>query len=307
MTITFWHGWSAPSEVKAIQATIDGFEKVHPNIHVKAVGNITDDKINQALRAGGSERARRGVVVHHRQRRRVLQLPRVRRPHAVPGEVRASTRRRPSRPRSSTTPSTTATSARCRCSATPTACTTTRTTFKAAGITRAAEDPLGVRRRRGQADQDLRRHLLPARLHAATTTATSRRSPTSPRSGRRRTSPPTASPTSPTTRRSRRRYEWQKSLVGKLGGYARLEKYRTTFGDEFSGNNPFMTGQVAMAIDGEWRGRHDRRLQQQGRTTASRRSRCPTTRPTSTARATSPARSSGSRAPARSRTPPGSS
>ena len=54
VTITFWHGWSAPSEVKAIQATIDAFEKVHPNIHVKAVGNITDDKINQALRTGGS-------------------------------------------------------------------------------------------------------------------------------------------------------------------------------------------------------------------------------------------------------------
>jgi hypothetical protein len=54
VTITFWHGWSAPNEVAAIQSTIDAFEKVHPNIHVKAVGNITDDKINQALRAGGS-------------------------------------------------------------------------------------------------------------------------------------------------------------------------------------------------------------------------------------------------------------
>jgi multiple sugar transport system substrate-binding protein len=54
VTITFWHGWSAPSEVQAIQATIDAFENDHPNIHVKAVGNITDDKINQALRAGGS-------------------------------------------------------------------------------------------------------------------------------------------------------------------------------------------------------------------------------------------------------------
>ena len=71
---------------------------------------------------------------------------------------------------------------------------------------------------------------------------------------RRRTSPPTASPTSPTTRPSSPTYEWQKALVGKLGGYARLDKYRTTFGDEFSNNNPFMTGQVAMAIDGEWRG-----------------------------------------------------
>src|SRR3954447_12968433 len=52
-TITFWHGWSAPSEVKAIADNIAAFEKSHPNITVKAVGNITDDKINQALRAGG--------------------------------------------------------------------------------------------------------------------------------------------------------------------------------------------------------------------------------------------------------------
>ena len=52
-TITFWHGWSAPSEVKAIQDNVDAFEKANPNIHVKVVGNITDDKINQALRAGG--------------------------------------------------------------------------------------------------------------------------------------------------------------------------------------------------------------------------------------------------------------
>jgi multiple sugar transport system substrate-binding protein len=47
--------------------------------------------------------------------------------------------------------------------------------------------------------------------------------------------------------------EWQKNLVDKLGGYSRLEKYRTSFGDEFSNNNAFMTGQVAMIIDGEWR------------------------------------------------------
>ena len=48
-------------------------------------------------------------------------------------------------------------------------------------------------------------------------------------------------------------HEWQKGLVDKLGGYAKLEKYRTTFGDEWGAKNPFMTGQVAMAIDGEWR------------------------------------------------------
>src|SRR4051812_44950019 len=53
-TITFWHGWSAPSEVKAIQDNVTRFEKEHSNIKVKIVGNMTDDKINQALRAGGS-------------------------------------------------------------------------------------------------------------------------------------------------------------------------------------------------------------------------------------------------------------
>jgi multiple sugar transport system substrate-binding protein len=38
-----------------------------------------------------------------------------------------------------------------------------------------------------------------------------------------------------------------------LGGYDKLEKYRTTFGDEFGSKNPFHTGQVAMSLDGEWR------------------------------------------------------
>ncbi len=33
-TLTFWHAWSAPGEVKAVQALVDGFEKAHPNIHV---------------------------------------------------------------------------------------------------------------------------------------------------------------------------------------------------------------------------------------------------------------------------------
>ncbi|MFC9845215.1 ABC transporter substrate-binding protein [Streptomyces sp. NPDC060223] len=52
-TINFWHAWSAPSEVAAVKSLVAGFEKAHPNIHVKIVGNMTDDKVNQALRAGG--------------------------------------------------------------------------------------------------------------------------------------------------------------------------------------------------------------------------------------------------------------
>jgi multiple sugar transport system substrate-binding protein len=54
-TITFWHGWSAPSEVRAIDANIARFEKTHPRITVDVVGGIDDDKLNQALRGGGSK------------------------------------------------------------------------------------------------------------------------------------------------------------------------------------------------------------------------------------------------------------
>ena len=47
--------------------------------------------------------------------------------------------------------------------------------------------------------------------------------------------------------------EWQKAFLDKLGGYDQVDKFRTSAGEEFSNNNAFMTGQVAMMIDGEWR------------------------------------------------------
>lgn len=55
VTLNFWHGWSAPSEIKAIEDNIARFQKAHPNIKVNVTGNMTDDKINQALRAGGDK------------------------------------------------------------------------------------------------------------------------------------------------------------------------------------------------------------------------------------------------------------
>ncbi|MCT9934402.1 extracellular solute-binding protein [Planotetraspora sp. A-T 1434] len=45
---------------------------------------------------------------------------------------------------------------------------------------------------------------------------------------------------------------WQKELTDALG-YDKLEKFRKSFGDEWSADNPFNKGKVAMAIDGEWR------------------------------------------------------
>ncbi|MFF4776819.1 ABC transporter substrate-binding protein [Microtetraspora fusca] len=46
--------------------------------------------------------------------------------------------------------------------------------------------------------------------------------------------------------------KWQKDLTGWFG-YDKLEKFRKSFGDEWSADNPFQKGKVAMAIDGEWR------------------------------------------------------
>ncbi|GEB52508.1 MULTISPECIES: ABC transporter substrate-binding protein [Streptomyces] len=55
VTLKFWHGWSEPGEVKAIDASIRRFEKLHPNIQVKTTGNVSDATVNQALRAGGDK------------------------------------------------------------------------------------------------------------------------------------------------------------------------------------------------------------------------------------------------------------
>ncbi|MFJ8444805.1 ABC transporter substrate-binding protein [[Kitasatospora] papulosa] len=55
VTLKFWHGWSAPGEVEAINENITRFEKLHPNIDVVSTGNVSDETINQALRAGGGD------------------------------------------------------------------------------------------------------------------------------------------------------------------------------------------------------------------------------------------------------------
>ncbi|MFI0259969.1 ABC transporter substrate-binding protein [Streptomyces sp. NPDC017056] len=55
VTLKFWHGWSNAAEVKAIDDSIARFEKLHPNITVKTVNNVSDATVNQALRAGGDD------------------------------------------------------------------------------------------------------------------------------------------------------------------------------------------------------------------------------------------------------------
>lgn len=46
--------------------------------------------------------------------------------------------------------------------------------------------------------------------------------------------------------------KWQKELVDWYG-YAKLEEFRASLGDEWSAENAFQQGKVAMNIDGEWR------------------------------------------------------
>ena len=165
------------------------------------------------------QRPRRGVVVHHRQRRRVLHLARLRRPRRRSWRSPASTRPRPSRRRSCDYTQYEGNQCALPLLSDAYGLYYNKDMFAAAGISRAAQDAVGVRRRRGEADQDLRRHLLPARLHAELPRLRVDDHPLRGPVRRRRTSPPTASPTSPTTRRSPRRIEWQKALVDKLGGY----------------------------------------------------------------------------------------
>ncbi len=45
---------------------------------------------------------------------------------------------------------------------------------------------------------------------------------------------------------------WQKSFIDKIG-YDKLKAFTAGLGDEWSADNAFQTGQVAMNLDGEWR------------------------------------------------------
>jgi multiple sugar transport system substrate-binding protein len=55
VTVNLWHGFSEGSENDAFNAMVASFEKAHPNIRVKVTGNITDTQIQQGIKAGGSQ------------------------------------------------------------------------------------------------------------------------------------------------------------------------------------------------------------------------------------------------------------
>jgi multiple sugar transport system substrate-binding protein len=251
VTITFLHGWSADSEVAAIQATIDAFEKDNPNIHVKVVGGITDDKINQALRAGGPQAP---DVVSSFTTDNVGQF-------CSSGAFADLSSFMAD---SGVDPAATFPSAQLsytqydgnQC-ALPLLSDAyglyyNKDAFAAAGIdgppkTMSEFDADAVKLTKTSGDSYSQLGFMPT-YHGYESSISHLAAQWSPTyftaDGKSNVA---ADPM------FAQAMEWQKGLVDKLGGYARLEKYRNTFGDEWGAKNPFMTGQVAMAIDGEWR------------------------------------------------------
>ncbi|MFI9362415.1 ABC transporter substrate-binding protein [Kitasatospora sp. NPDC053057] len=251
VTITFWHGWSQDNEVKAINDTIAAFEKAHPNIHVKPVGNVADDKVNQALRAGGDDAP---DVVSSFTTNNVGMFC----------STKAFTDLKPQLQKSGIDAAKTFPAAMLnytrfqgnQCSlpllGDAYGLYYNKKAFAAAGITAPpktfsefADDAKKLTVADGDSYKQLGFMPLYHGYESTTEHFLGQYGATyfgADGKSNLATDPKVAA-----------MLTWQKGMVDQLGGYARLDKYRATFGEEFSAKNPFQTGQVAMAIDGEWR------------------------------------------------------
>ncbi|KUO14234.1 sugar ABC transporter substrate-binding protein [Streptomyces sp. DSM 15324] len=250
-TITFWHAWSAPNEVKAVKALVAGFEKAHPTIHVNVVGNMTDDKINQALRAGGSKAP---DVISSFTTNNVGKFC----------SSGALIDLNPLFKKAGIDPNTTFPKAmneytqyqldRCAVPLLGDAYGLyyNKTAFGKAGIgsppktwSEFAADAKKLTIPQGDTYQQL--GFMPD-YHGWETTTEHYLGQFSPtyfdKSG---TSTIATDPAVADALRL------QKKLVDDLGGFTKLEKFRSGLGDEWGPKHPFQTGQVAMQLDGEWR------------------------------------------------------
>ncbi|MBO7938103.1 ABC transporter substrate-binding protein [Streptomyces antibioticus] len=250
-TLTFWHAWSAPGEVKAVQALVAGFEKAHPNIHVTVVGNMTDDKINQALRAGG---AKAPDVISSFTTNNVGKFC----------SSGALVDLNPFFEKAGVDPDATFPKAmneytqfegdRCAVPLLGDAYGLyyNKTAFEKAGISsppktwsefEADAKKLTI----PQGDSYKQLGFMP-NYHGWETTTEHYLGQFSPtyfdRAGKSTIATDPAVPAA---------FTLQKKLVDGLGGFKKLEKYRSGLGDEWGPKHPFHTGQVAMQLDGEWR------------------------------------------------------
>ncbi|MBT2466737.1 ABC transporter substrate-binding protein [Streptomyces sp. ISL-66] len=251
VTLNFWHGWSAPSEIKAIEDNIARFQKAHPNIKVNVTGNMTDDKTNQALRAGGDKAP--DVVASFTtdsvgkfcntgafaDLNPFLEKSGVDKTKVFPKSLLEYTQFKGNQ------------------------CTLpllndayglvyNKTAFDAAGITEAPKtwsqfEAAAQKLTVAKGDSYEQLGIMPT-YHGYETAPQRLAAQWSPSyfgaDGKSNLAKDPAFAKMLTA---------QKDLVTKLGGYDKLEKFRTTFGDEWSAEHPFHLGLVAMQIDGEWR------------------------------------------------------
>jgi multiple sugar transport system substrate-binding protein len=250
-TINFWHGWSAPKEVKGIKENVDRFEKAHPNIKVNVIGNINDDKLNQALRSGGSEGP---DVVSSFTTSNIgkfcssgafadlapfIEKSKLDLEKTFPKVMLDYTQFE---------------GKRC---ALPLLADAyglyyNKDAFEKAGVTEPPEtyselSAVAKKLTKTKGDGYEQLGFMPA-YHGYETTTEHYLGSWGPayfdEDGKSNVAKDPAFAEMFTT---------QKKLVDELGGIRKLEKFRNTFGDEFGPKHPFHTGQVAMQLDGEWR------------------------------------------------------
>jgi multiple sugar transport system substrate-binding protein len=250
-TINFWHAWSAPNEVKAVQSLVAGFEKAHPNIHVNVVGNMTDDKMNQALRTGGDKAP---DVISSFTTNSVGKFC----------SSGALVDLNPFFEKSGVDPEKTFPKAmneytqfdgnRCAVPLLGDAYGLyyNKTAFKKAGISSPPKtwsefEQVAKKLTIPQGDTYKQLGFMP-NYHGWETTTEHYLGQFSPtyfdENGKSNVGKDPAFEAAFTV---------QKKLVDELGGYRKLETYRSKLGDEWGPKHPFHTGQVAMQLDGEWR------------------------------------------------------
>ncbi|MET8407038.1 ABC transporter substrate-binding protein [Streptomyces sp. NPDC005195] len=250
-TINFWHAWSAPGEVQGVKSLVAGFEKAHPNIHVNIVANMTDDKINQALRSGGDKAPdvissfTTNNVGKFCSSGALVDLN----PFFKKAGIDAAT----------TFPKamneyTQFDGNRCSVPLLGDAYGLyyNKTAFKKAGIATPPKtwsefetDAKKLTVSKGDSYSQL--GFMP-NYHGWESTTEHYFGQFSPtyfdKSGKSSIAKDPAFDAG---------FTLQKKLVDELGGYQKLEKYRSKLGDEWGPKHPFHTGQVAMQLDGEWR------------------------------------------------------
>ncbi|MEW1660391.1 ABC transporter substrate-binding protein [Streptomyces sp. NPDC093707] len=253
VTLTFWHGWSERGEVKAIDDGIARFEKLHPNITVKTVGNVSDATMNQALRAGGSDAP---DVVSSFTTNNVGQYcssgmwadldPFMKKTGVVKEKVFPKTLLA-------------YTQYRGRQCALPLLADTyglyyNKDAFKKAGISRPPRTMSELKKDAAK----LTRHTPDGSYRQVGFMPNFRLYQNSPdrlfaqwgptyfdRNGKAQLAKDPA---------TRDFFTTQREIIDAQGGYPAMEKFRASFGDEMSSQNAFLRQKVAMHMDGEWRG-----------------------------------------------------